>query len=197
MLLKQVHMIKISNGNKKIGNDTLIFNMCSATDCPSKKYGLCDIDDNKCYAMKAERQYPAVLPYRRQQQRYWEETEAKDIAIDLVGIINRKRNPIKYIRFSEAGDFDAQYDVNKMAEIVSCMDNELPEVTWYGYTARKDLDFSNIPHSMVVNGSGFMVSNMFTALKDMATAEIQCPGDCRECDLCKGQNGLDIKVRYH
>ncbi len=92
-------MINISNGNKKIGNDTLIFNMNSATDCPSKRLGLCDIEGGKCYAMKAEKQYPAVLPYRRKQQRYWEEYAADEIANELAALIKRKRSPIKYIRF--------------------------------------------------------------------------------------------------
>lgn len=186
-------MIKVSNGNKKIGKDTLIFNMSSATDCPSRNRGLCNIEGGKCYAMKAEKTWPQVLPYRREQGLYWSSHSSSEIAADIRAVMSRKNNPIKYVRFSEAGDFDVQLDVEKMKDVA----RKIPEVQFYGYTARRDLSFDNLPDNMVVNGSGFMVSNMFTALKDMATAEIQCPGDCRECDLCKGQNGLDIKVRYH
>ena len=50
---------------------------------------------------------------------------------------------------------------------------------------------------MIKGGSGFMVSNSFTAVKDVSNDDIICPGNCRECNLCKEANGLDIKVRYH
>ena len=68
-------------GNKKIGNDTLIFNMGSATDCPSKKLGLCRHCD-KCYALKAERQYPQVRPFRDRQADYW--LNGKDKILNLM-----------------------------------------------------------------------------------------------------------------
>ena len=186
-------MIKVSNGNKKIGNDTLILNMNSATDCPSKELGLCTIEGNKCYALKSEKCYPQVLPYRREQAVYWTVTPAREIAEDLRNVLRRKRTPIRYIRFSEAGDFSRQRDVTKMKDIA----RRIPEVSFYGYTARRDLDFNEIPDNLAVNGSGFMVSNSFTAVHDVSESEIQCPGNCRECDLCKAANGLDIKVKYH
>ena len=37
----------------------------------------------------------------------------------------------------------------------------------YTYTARRDLDFSNVKH-LVVNGSGFMVHNNFTVVKEFS-----------------------------
>ena len=185
--------IRLSNGNKKIGKDTLIINMNSATDCPSHELGLCSIEGTKCYALKSERCYPEVLPYRRDQAMYWGTHSSSEIARDLQDVLSRKRKPIDYIRFSEAGDFERQWDVDKMKDIAS----RVPEVKFYGYTARKDLSFVGLPDNMVVNGSGFMVSNMFTAVKQVAEREVQCPGDCRECNLCKGARGLDIKVLYH
>ena len=186
-------MIKVSNGNKKIGKDTLIINMNSATDCPSRKLGLCNIDEGKCYALKAERIYPQVLPYRRKQESLWDHLMPSELAQGLNGIIKRKRNKIKYIRFSEAGDFKSQWDVDKMKNLARI----IPEVSFYGYTARRDLDFSGLPDNLVVNGSGFMVSNMFTATREISDQEVHCPGDCRECGLCKEARGLDIKVLYH
>jgi len=185
-------MIKVSNGNKKIGNDTLIINMNSATDCPSRAKGLCKVAD-KCYAMKAERCYPQVLPYRREQESYWDDTSAEDIANDLRDIIKRKRNQIKYIRFSEAGDFKGQGDVDKMKDIASRINSLL----FYGYTARNDLNYGDLPSNMIVNGSGFRVSNAFTAVPRILEEHTSCPGDCRECNLCKEARGIDIKVLYH
>ena len=49
----------LSNGNSKIGNDTMILNMGSAMNCPSKKLGLCKLG-SKCYALKAEKLYKPV-----------------------------------------------------------------------------------------------------------------------------------------
>ena len=186
-------MIRVSNGNKKIGNDTLIININSATDCHSRALGLCNIDEGKCYALKAEKAWPQVLPYRREQELYWYTHASSEIAQALREVIERKRNPIRYIRFSEAGDFGNQWDVDKLKDISL----RLPEVILYGYTARRDLSFVALPTNMVVNGSGFMVSNSFTAVREILDGEIQCPGNCRECNLCKEAKGLDIKVRYH
>ena len=42
--------IKVRNGNSKIGKDTFILNITSATDCPTKKLGLCKIP-KLCYAL--------------------------------------------------------------------------------------------------------------------------------------------------
>ena len=73
--------LDIKKGNKKIGTNTLIFNMCSATDCPSKKRGLCQLPDTKyCYAFGAEIRYKAVLAYRRRQEKAWDKLSATDIA---------------------------------------------------------------------------------------------------------------------
>lgn len=185
-------MIKVSNGNKKIGNDTLIINICSATDCPSREKGLCKVAD-RCYAMKAERCYPQVLPYRRYQETYWDLNNPKKIAEDLVKIIKNKKNKINYVRFSEAGDFRGQDDVWKMKELAKA----IPNVIFYGYTARNDLVYDDIPDNMVVNGSGFMISNSFTAVPEILEGDTSCPGDCRKCDLCKHAQGHNIKVLYH
>jgi hypothetical protein len=106
--------VLVSNGNMKIGKDTLILNMGPAVNCPSRQLGLCQIGD-KCYAMKAERCYKQVLPYRLKQEQIWDQMHPNDIAVELIEIARRKRNRIRYLRFSEAGDFYDQSDVNKMS----------------------------------------------------------------------------------
>ena len=48
-------------GNKKIGINTIIFNMSDAKHCISKKLGLCQLKNvNNCYALLFERLY-AIL----------------------------------------------------------------------------------------------------------------------------------------
>ncbi len=189
----------VSNGNHKIGSDTLILNMTSATDCPSKVLGLCKLG-KKCYAMKAERQYPQILPYRRAQEEYWGHSTAEEIAKDLGAEIKKhKKTPIKFIRVSEAGDFRSQLDVEKLSKVADLVWSEPNSAKFYVYTARKDLDFSKISPNLVVNGSGFVVNNSFTAVpkKGIEKYSTICPGNCRGCDLCKSAAGLQIKVRIH
>lgn len=197
--------IEVSNGNHKIGKDTLIFNITSATDCPSKPLGLCQIPD-KCYAMKAEVQYPKTsLPYRRRQTEYWDKTSIMDIATDLALLVYDKKD-IKYIRIGESGDFRSQEDVKKLQDVVNKF-NFLcnKEIKFYVFTARSDLDFSSCPDNLTINGSGFMIDNNFKVVRKdeslikegLGDKTYLCGGDCRKCNLCKGKNGYKILVEEH
>ena len=70
-------MLKYSWGNLKVPKTTLIINMSSAEECPAKDQ--CPFSrgsgvegkDGKCYALKAERQYPLVRAARKAQTEYW------------------------------------------------------------------------------------------------------------------------------
>jgi len=189
----------VSRGNHKLGTDTLILNITSAMDCMSRKLGLCALG-TKCYAMKAERMYKTVLPYRRRQTEYWDKTSPWDIAGDLSAEIRRPtKQPIKYIRISEAGDFRGQEDVNKLIEIAEVLEIIQPTVKLYGYTARNDLAFGRCPSNLIMNGSGFMLHNSFTAVPKASLAQhkVTCAGNCRGCNLCKIRGKLAIKVGIH
>lgn len=192
-----MHKLLVSQGNHKLGKDTLILNMTSATKCPSKALGLCKIP-GKCYAMKAERMYPRVLPYRTKQAEYWDKNGPIKIAADLREEIKRHtKSRIKYIRIAEAGDFRTQADVTKLYIIADLLADT--GVIIYGYTARKDLEFPYGPPNLVLNGSGFMLDNMFTAVdpKTMSNYQVKCAGNCRICSLCKAAGKQDIKVAMH
>lgn len=192
-------MILYSIGNKKVSKDTLIFNMTSATNCPSRALGLCNIG-KKCYAMKAERLYKAVLPYRERQAEYWNSHTAEQIEGDLVKALE-KHPEVFFIRFSEAGDFKTQEDVDKMVEIAWCLKQDLPEVIMYGYTARKDLCFVDRPSNLVIQGTYFKIDNMFIPtvpkVYDKLTKVVKCKGACEGCLLCKTSTGEKIYVRQH
>lgn len=131
--------LEVAIGNHKNGSDTLVINFNSATDCPAMKLGLCAVDF-KCYAMKAERQYPACLPYRRRQEAYWDNTDVSKICSDFDAILKRRRY-IKYLRFSEAGDFKDIESMRKLDDVALYLKETYGIVT-YGYTARVDIDYT-------------------------------------------------------
>ena len=183
-------MFKYSIGNKKLGKDTLIFNMGPATGCPSKARGFCQVPDGKCYALKAERCYPGCLPYRKAQARYWIGSHEKEIAADIIAAA-KKHKSIKFVRVNESGDFYNQTDVSKLYDVARLVSG----LIFYVYTARKDLKFPHGPENLIVNGSGFMLDNCFRY--QAPEYDFICPGDCRRCDLCKERGKMIIRVEAH
>jgi len=191
--------IPVQIGNHKLGKDTIIYNITSSTNCPSRPLGLCQIP-NKCYAMKAERYNKRSLPYKQRQTEYWDNHTPYEIAKAFANITERNfKVPIKYIRISESGDFRNQNDVDKAIEMAVEMKILKPDILIYCFTARSDLDFNNRPDNLIINGSAFMLDNSFTVIpkEESGQYRYQCGGDCRVCDLCKYQNNLDIKVVEH
>jgi len=195
----------LSNGNRKIGNDTLIFNMTPASKCPSEKLGLCVVAD-KCYAKKAEVQYWSCVPgYREQQMLYWDNHTAKEFVDDLVPILNKYKGSIKFIRFNESGDAKSQKDVSKLVRIrkllTKTLDDSSGTVQMYIYTARKDLNWTTAMKTkgLTINGSNFMLNNNFNLVVEPedAIGTSYCGGDCRVCNLCKYSKNKVINIRIH
>ena len=124
-LVAKTTKVKFARGNKKLPDSTFILNMNSATDCPSLKLGMCQCPSKgkgSCYAMKPERMYPNTLKSRREQARIWKKLSAREIATQLLDASHRARkNKMKAFRFSEAGDFDSQADVDKMSEVCAIL----------------------------------------------------------------------------
>lgn len=207
---------KYSIGNSKIGKDTLIFNMGSATECPSKLKGLCDID---CYAMQAEKQYPKVLPARNYQEQYWLTTSYEQVVKDIKSAIKSRRIGVKYIRVNEAGDLHSEACLHKLIFIAE----SIPEVKFYTYTHRSDIVDDNthlfLPKNLVLNTSDFkrVGLNQFKAiemsfkfksykkrekdivkeLKSASGSNLVCRADCSKCSLCKISHTKDIFVAIH
>ena len=190
--------MEYSNGNRKIGTDTIIINMGSATSCPSAKLGLCQLSQNresalsKCYAYKAERMYKNSLYYRNRQEIAWKSKTAQEY-IEQIKVVTSKKIKLKYLRFNESGDFFTQDCVNKLSDIARGLKGILKV---YTYTARKDLDFSNVDENLAIDGSGFTVHNEFTVVTK-ATGNIICPGNCRDCHICKTRHNVKVEVINH
>jgi hypothetical protein len=180
----------IKFGNHKLGNDTAIFNMGTAIDCPSRALGLCRTINQgvKCYAEKAEIQYKdPVINARRSQEAEWKSKSGPELLEQIANRIRSRRTDTRYLRYNESGDFYTQSDIEKLTYISNGI-NELG-VTTYGYTARSDLDFSRA--GFLCKGSGFDNPNLngrtIVILKDEPVPEgyIECPGSCKKCNLCK------------
>lgn len=206
--------LKVARGNLKLGQDTLIINFGPAEDCPSKKLGLCKVCSD-CYARRTELFRPLALPYRYHQKSYWQNNSAGQIATDFINLLTEytvnkggKRLPlykaIKYLRFSEAGDFYSQADVYKLSFVARRLKKAFGIVT-YGYTARMDLNFKNV--AFLVKGSSWDGKNgmsivrkinhgQSTYIENDRTFKV-CPGDCRSCFFCKRNNKTNIAIPKH
>jgi hypothetical protein len=208
--------LKCSVGNLKVGKDTIILNITSATDCESLKRGLCQVPYGKCYALRAEKQYPDVLPYRRAQTRVWDSLTPEEIAADVKKMVYSKSRkvPIKYLRMQESGDFRNQADVAKTSRLADLLKGV---VRVYTYTARRDLRFGGLSPNLVINGSNFKVNNSFKVTDEQGFNACpkgnppsydcaKCPspcksprchgikgGGCFKCGLCKTNKGLVIR----
>ena len=198
-----------SRSNKKLPRTTLIFNMGSASECPSKALGLCKVPNNRCYALQAEITYPRTKPYRNRQKVFWLNNSKENITQVIIECLKTKRTmvkgklvplykAIKLLRFNEAGDFWSQECVEKLDYIAKALKQY--GIVTYGYTARKDLDFDNV--SFLVKGSGHKKGNngstrVVTRKKQVKKGERLCPMNCRQCNMCSSDKGVNVAFMLH
>lgn len=192
-----------SIGNVKLGDDTLIFNMGAALDCPSNRLGMCQVTrgGGRCYATKAETHYQgdksSAIRSRRLQGQQWRQFPVDDIASQMLEIIDKEG--LTYVRLNESGDFSDQSDVDKASQLADLLKGR---AIVYLYTARRDLDYSNVSDNLIINGSGYMVHNDFHFVpkeefdKIPAKAHV-CSGECPDCTLCKTAGGNVIYAEEH
>lgn len=227
-IAKNMDRLAFTVGNRKIGEDTLIFNMGSATECPSARMGLCTLahkkwgGDGKCYALKAEATYPASLAFRSIQALQWEHFTAAQIADAIfteVMATQKRKTPIRFVRFNESGDFYSFSCVMKAGRIAGyvaelCKRASVPVVKFYTYSHRSDIFagiggqalLKSLPRNLTINGSNFKAHNEFKVMKitrperdTKAYGKSTCKDDCSACSLCKGRNqdGITIIQAMH
>jgi len=210
----------ISWGNRKISKNTAIFNMNAALDCPnratkengSSDTGYCQVSEDKCYAIKAERTYPEPLQYRRRQEYLWDCLDAETWTKAFLEVVDRKRNDVEAIRFSEAGDFRHTGDiikVDRIAELLSCHGIDV-----YSYSASHKLDWTEQENFVLLqsNEKREYGDKRFKAVEeqeDIPESGIQCPYDyqkehgsndpikCGSCKHCLLSDGPDIYITIH
>ena len=132
--------VYISNGNKKIDRDCLVFNL-PTTICFGKGKQC-----KGCYAKKAEYLYPQVLPCRLKNLKA---SNTENFISFVQDRINYSRK--KIFRIHESGDFYSQSYINKWVTIVK----NNPHIQFYGYSKKfEKLDLSglnNLSNCNIIN----------------------------------------------
>lgn len=197
----------VTFGNLKLPKTTMIMNITSATDCVSRKLGMCQLDkcgigSNKCYALKAEKFRPNTLRHRRKQQEWWDQ-DPGDMVESFGHLRSKMRRKITAVRVGESGDLRDKLDFYRVRDLATVN----PDLTWYLYTARRDLiEGAQVPKNLVINGSGWMADNAFVAVPKGSPRPVHkegikkiawCAGDCRKCNLCLKKGGVTIYAREH
>jgi hypothetical protein len=201
------HGMRLSIGNRKIGNDTLTLNMGASLDCPSETRDLCHVINRyrcesayACFSQAVELHNSNVLNRRRMQGEYWQHESFSHVMFDLdfiwknLGNVQLART--RFFRFNESGDFwspDCVYKADEISRYLKRLN-----VLTYCNTARSDLNFRNL--SYLVRGSGFEGPNGMTIVLDHGEPRpkgfFECVENCRICDLCKRDHS-NIVYRKH
>lgn len=189
-------------GNMKLPSQTAIFNMETATGCSSKKLGLCKAASQgaSCYALKAEKLYPQVLPFRMRQAKLWKNITAEDFAFQFLSINLLKKNKFTACRFNESGDFTNQASVDKAEKIARILKRH--GIKTYCYTSRSDLNFKNV-RDLIISGSNFKkegIKNIFKIVKDVKKDKPQgygvCAMNCRICSRCSDVPRMTVVQKH-
>lgn len=167
--------IGIALGNRKISKGVGVWNLPAIETCPGKTK-MCEA---KCYARKAERHYPQVLPARHRNLRAAQE----DFVGRMVKLICL--SGVQWLRIHESGDFFSQEYLDKWIEI----SRSLPGVRFLAFTASHFLDFTDVPANLSILFSVWPDTLVLPAGRKAyaGTGEgWKCPKDCGpgECTFC-------------
>lgn len=132
----------LGKGNKKLSKKTVIWSIPAIKTCPH-----CTQCASTCYARKAERLYPQVLPCREQNLI---DSKKATFTIDMTVylsqiIVNAKKYKPDTVRIHESGDFYSREYAWKWIKIA----RNFPELQFYSYTkAPENIPWDNLPKNM-------------------------------------------------
>jgi hypothetical protein len=231
--------LEVSLGNVKVGTNTICINMSTAHDCMSLTIGTCTLGANgQCYALSTEKRFQSSINKSNRSSEQWSCLSAKGLAMSL-DILMKKMPNVKFLRLNNAGEFrNLPSDPELLAKVSDEMKEKLADVDdvgklvrlgeelkkmqnpliIYTYTHRTDIKFPSLPENVVINGSGYMISNAFVPMdyedyvaaldmKEAGTLKeingeqvskvVTCMGDCRPCPFCKKAEGKHILIAIH
>jgi len=134
--------ITLSKGNMKLDKSILIFSIPAVKTCPN-----CRDCAASCYARKAEKVYPQVLPCR--ERNYSATQDLEQFEEDMIALIKdtqrkAKKHKPSAVRIHESGDFYSKEYAEAWARIARAC----PELTFYGYTKAPWMLPEDIPENM-------------------------------------------------
>lgn len=202
-----------SYGNTKLPPSTMIINLTSAFNCPSKH---CPLRKGVCYARKNENQWGVPELRNLRNEFALEQLTVKEILQLLDTYIMNSSVRIKQIRLSENGDFKSQEVVDFCEKMARHLEAKYGiRTTCYTH---QPFDFTNCK-SMIVNSSmpGEKIAGadrnyiaispeaFEKTVKDGLTYDskrkqmtFKCYCDCHKCNFCyntKEENGEDPNMR--
>lgn len=204
-----------SYGNKKLPRNTMIFNLTTAMNCPSK---LCKFFDT-CYAKAGDNMNinPALSGLRNQLM--LKHITIKEFLKLIEMYIEYAPMRIKRIRVSESGDFSTQQQVDVAKKLAAHLKKKY-NIDTVVYTAQP-FDFSG--NELIVNASNDKVigADRYFYARDLKTFNemgidmtedmkikymedgqpyYMCPCECRKCNFCyrtrqeNGENGDRLTI---
>lgn len=201
-----------SYGNKKLPRNTMIFNLTTAMNCPSK---LCKFFDT-CYAKAGDNKNinPALSGLRNQFMLKY--ITIKELLKLIEMYIEYAPMRIKRIRLSESGDFSTQKQVDVAKKLAAHLKKKY-NIDTVVYTAQP-FDFSG--NELIVNASNEKVigADRYFYARDLKTFNemgidmtedlkikymedgqpyYMCPCECRKCNFCyrtRQENGENSEM---
>jgi len=185
--------LKLKAGNAKLSKTIGVWNMTAGKE-------LCGRECPGCYAIKAQKRFPAVLQSR---ERNYEESLKPNFSIELT-------KNIKFVRVHESSDFYNQEYIEKWYEIAKSK----PQVIFYAYTKRlKEFDFSKlldlpnfVLHNSLLEDGSYNYGKDLVKLQEKCEQSYVCPAttgvakgcghDCWWC-IDKTNQGIQILFKEH
>lgn len=204
----------ISDGNKKLvpNKETafLIWNLPAKKTCPyATKHCL-----SACYACKAERAYPSVIPARLENL---EASKTESFVSEMTAIIFRKARTTRkeklIVRIHESGDFYSAEYADKWIQIARNCEH-IEKVRFIAYTKSFPFfDGKELPENFSIRASiwddtkpeqiKIILRNawpIYTAVDKFTENDTftQCRcSDCATCGKCWDRNVPDIRCEIH
>jgi len=181
-----------TKGNRKLPKTTLIWNLPAIKTCPNST----EECRKWCYARKAERIYPQVLPFR---ERNLELSKRKDFVDIIINNLKKLKN-WNTLRIHESGDFYSREYFENWNDIIS----EFPNKIFYAYTKDK-MGYLNQRHKnfiliksddkkeYTIKRLKFLGFNGRARVDDgrkLTKNEFLCLADCKICNYCYNDKGF-------
>jgi len=193
-------LVNISNGNKKLQPDSevkyMIWNLPARITCPYRT----EHCSKSCYAVKAERVYPQVLPARMKNFEFSKTSDFVPYMVEEIHeIASRKayRNAKHiFFRIHESGDFYNKAYADKWLEIMTAC-KDIPNLQFIAYT-KSVRYFANTerPENFTLRYSIWDDTNpveiaiasamglpIYTAVNELPADFELC--ECKNCSTCK------------